>query len=128
MAMPVGRTHTIECPATIRVQQSLVPAAPEPWVAYDTKEGPDYIFYGVSFSDGPPKKRVFLVPSKTIRSGNVTEEIYDFKAANVSNVWLLCLYRDTSTAISRRIDGVGRCRVTYDPKTGFRSVKAVDCD
>jgi hypothetical protein len=124
----VSEAQAIECPASIPVQESVAPAAVQPWLVYDTKEGP-YNFYGVTFSDGPPQNRLFLAPSKAIRSKSSRQEIYDFKSAQVTAVWLLCLYRDTSIAISRKLEGsVARCRVTYDPKTQFRSVKAVDCE
>jgi hypothetical protein len=124
-----GQAQTIQCPDSIPVQQSVAAAAVQPWVVYDRKEGPAYNFYDVAFSDGPPQNRVFLAPSKTVRSKNAKQEVYDFKSAQITAVWLLCLYRDTSIAISKRIEpSVGRCRVTYDPKTLFRSVKSIDCE
>jgi hypothetical protein len=122
------QAQTVECPAMLPVQQSLSSTGLEPWVMYDTKQGAGYNFYDVTFSDGPPQNRVFLTPSKTIRSQHSRQELYDFKALQISVVWLLCLYRDTSIGISRKLDpAVGSCRVTYDPKTGFRSVLSIDC-
>lgn len=125
----VGHAHTLECPASIPVQQSVATATVAPWAAYDRKQGPAYNFYGVAFSDGPPPNRVFLTPSKTVQSKDAKQEIYDFKSARITAVWLLCLYRDTSIALSKKIEpAVVRCRVSYDSSTQFRTVKMIDCD
>jgi hypothetical protein len=119
----------IECPATLPVEESLAPHAAEGWTAYDTRQGPAYHFFGVTFSQGPPQDRVFLTPSKTVRTKSAHEDEYDFKSAGITDVWILCQYRDTSIGIAKKLEtGVSRCRVTYDAKSGFRSVKSTECD
>lgn len=121
------RAHAVECPATVPVEESLAAAAVAPWTPFDTLQGA-YYFYGVTFSDGPPQNRVFLTPVKTVRLKSKHEDVYDFKAAGITEVWLLCQYRDTSIGVARRLEpGIGRCRVIYDATTDFRSVKSIDC-
>jgi hypothetical protein len=124
----LGGAAAIECPATLPVEQSLAPHAAEGWTAFDTRQGPAYHFFGVTFSDGPPQNRVFLMPAKTVRLKSTHEDVYDFKAAGITDLWILCQYRDTSIGIAKKLEpGIGNCRVTYDAKTGFRSVKSIDC-
>lgn len=127
-AFPVaGGASALECPATLAVEQSLAAHAAEGWTAFDTRQGPAYHFFGVTFSQGPPANRVFLTPAKTVRLKTAHEDVYDFKGAEITDVWVLCQYRDTSIGIAKKLEGVGSCRVTYDAKTNFRSVKSIDC-
>jgi hypothetical protein len=124
----VGGASAIECPATVPVEESLAPHAVEGWTAFDTRQGPAYHFFGVTFSQGPPQDRVFLTPAKTVRKKTAHEDLYDFKAAEITDVWILCQYRDTSIGIAKKLQpGIASCRVIYDAKTDFRSVRSIDC-
>ena len=129
LAAAAAGATAVECPASLPVAESVAPTALEGWTVFDTRQGPAYPFFGVSVSDGPPQNRVFLTPSKSVRLKTRKEDVYDFKAAGIVEAWILCQYRDTSVGVAKKLEpGFARCRVIYDAKTDFRSVKSIECD
>ncbi|MGO9413426.1 MAG: STY0301 family protein [Spirochaetia bacterium] len=125
----VGRADadTIRCPPTITVKEAL--AAPQTgWQAYDLNGSGTYTFYGAMFSEGPPDARVILTPARLNHTKREKTETYDMTAVAFDNLWLTCLYRDTSVTLTKKLEGSFReCRITYDPTTGFETVLQVDC-
>jgi hypothetical protein len=118
----------IECPSTISVQESADLAKFEGWRTYDTSVAGAHHFFDVGFSEGPPEKLVFRTPSKSITTKRKKLDVYDFSSGVTDEIWVSCLYRDTALSLTRQLpDKLSRCEVAYDEKTGFRSVKRVDC-
>jgi hypothetical protein len=84
-------------------------------------------FYGVGFSEGPPEKLVYQVASSSTKTKKSRVDVFDFSAIS-EDVWISCLYRDTSQALTQKLaKKFARCEVAYDEKTGFRSVKKISC-
>jgi len=78
-------------------------------------------FYAVAFSEGPPADGVYFNPRKVAAAPTHKVEYYDFGKQLAGDLWISCMYRDTSQVIAKKIDPKPvRCRVTYDPAT--------DCD
>ena len=118
----------IECPSTIQVQESADLAKLEGWRTYDTSVAGAHHFFDVGFSEGPPEKLVFRTPSKSTKTKLKKLDVYDFSSGVTDEIWVSCLYRDTALSLTRKLPGkLSRCEVAYDEKTGFRSVKRVDC-
>jgi len=127
-AVAAGPEITLSCPSAVRVPQSLDSVPEGGWQSFDRNASALYGFFDVAFSEGPPQERVFLTPSKRERSRTRRVDTYEFAAAGITNVWLSCLYHDTSMALSRRIDGSpAQCRVSYDPKRAFETVLKIEC-
>src|SRR5438132_14264870 len=59
----VGHAHTLECPASIPVQQSVATTTVAPRAAHDRQECCSYTAYRAGFSDSLPRRRVF--PSRS---------------------------------------------------------------
>jgi hypothetical protein len=118
----------IECPSTIEVQESANLTKLEGWRIYDTSAAGVHHFFDVGFSEGPPEKLVFRTPSKSTATKLKKLDVYDFSSGVTDEIWISCLYRDTALSVTRKLPGkLSRCEVSYDEKTGFRSVKRVDC-
>lgn len=118
----------IECPSTIQVQESVDLVKLEGWRTYDTSVQGAHHFFDVGFSEGPPEKLVFRTPSKSTATKLKKLEVYDFSSGITDELWISCLYRDTALSLTKKIpDKFSRCEVAYDAKTGFRSVKRIDC-
>jgi hypothetical protein len=118
----------IECPSSLQVQESADLAALEGWRAYDNSVKGTHHLFDVAFSEGPPDKLVFRTPSKSTATKLKKLDVYDFSSEISEEVWLSCLYRDTALSLAKKMpEKFSRCEVAYDPKTGFRTVKRIDC-
>jgi|CZKJ01.1.fsa_nt_gi hypothetical protein len=118
----------IECPSTIAVQESADLAHLEGWRTYDTSVKGAHHFFDVGFSEGPPEKLVFRTPSKSTATKLKKLDVYDFSSGVSDDIWISCQYRDTALSLTRKMaDKFTRCEVAYDPTTGFRTVKRIDC-
>ncbi len=122
-----AEADTEKCPLTIAVKEAL--AAPvDGWRAFDANGPGLYTFYGAMLSEGPPDDRVILTPAVLTHTKHERTEIYDVSAVALDHLWLTCLYRDTSVTLSKKLAGSFKeCRLTYDPKTGFETVRQVNC-
>lgn len=122
-----GQSTDIQCPSTLVVQESADLADLQGWRSRDNSVKGIHHFYGAGFSEGPPEKLVYQAPSGTSRTKRSRVDVYDFSSI-ADDVWISCLYRDTSQSLTQKLPKkFSRCEVTYDEKTGFRSVKKVSC-
>jgi hypothetical protein len=118
----------VSCPASIPVQESLDLAKFDGWQTYDTSRKAPRNFFRVGFSQGSPDKLVFFTHTKTRTTKRAKIETYDFPAQATGDIWLSCLYSDSALALTKKLTGrTERCEVTYDPKTGFRTVLRIEC-
>jgi len=116
------------CPSSLEVAEKAAAPQDDAWQAVVVDPGQQHRFYGVSFSDGSPAKKFFRNPIRTISSKTQKTEIYTFSKQDPEPPWISCLYHDTSVVITKPVpDPHDQCEVTYDPLTGFASVKKVDC-
>ena len=123
----VSQSTEITCPSSIVVQESADLTDLPGWRARDNSVKGVHHFYGVGLSEGPPENLVYQAPSNTTRTKRTKVEVYDFSSIS-EDVWISCLYRDTSQSLTQRLPKkFARCEVAYDEKTGFRSVKKVSC-
>jgi len=117
----------IQCPSTLRVQESTDLANLEGWRPYDTSHEGIHHFYDIAFSEGAPERLVYQTPSNSTSTKRKKVDVYDFTRFT-DDIWISCLYRDTSQSLTRKLERkFSRCEVAYDEKTGFRSVKQVEC-
>lgn len=117
----------IECPSTLQVKESAELANLEGWRTYDTSQQSTHNFYDIGFSEGPPEKLVFQNPSKSTSTKLKKVDQYDFTRFK-EDIWIFCLYRDTSQSLTRKLEKrFSRCEVAYDEKTGFQTVKRIEC-
>jgi hypothetical protein len=122
----LSQATAVECPSTLMVRES-VDLAMEGWRARDTSLKGSHHFFDVAFSEGPPEKLVYQTPSKSTATKTKKSDVYDFSSVS-DDVWISCLYRDTSQSLTRNLaKKFSRCEVTYDEKTGFRTVKRINC-
>jgi hypothetical protein len=118
----------VECPSTVAIQESADLAQLEGWRTYDTSIKGSHNFFDVGFSEGPPEKLVFRTPSKSTVTKKSKLEVYDLSSGVSGELWISCIYRDTALSLTRRLpEKFSRCEVAYDPSTGLRSVKRIDC-
>jgi len=117
----------IQCPSKLVVQETVDLATLEGWRPHDTSLKGTHHFFDVAFSEGPPEKLVYQTPSKSTTTKIKRVDVYDlFSIAD--DVWISCLYHDTSQSLTRKLEKkFSRCEVAYDEKTGFRTVKAINC-
>jgi hypothetical protein len=110
------------------VQESADLTTVEGWRTYDTSVKGAHHFFDAAFSDGPPEKLAFQEPSKSTATKLKKLDVYNFSSDASGEIWISCLYRDTALSLTRKMpDKFSRCEVEYDEKTGFRSVKRIDC-
>jgi len=123
----VCQSTDIQCPSTIVVQELLNLTDLPGWTAHDNSVKNIHHFYGIGFSEGPPEKLVYQVPTATTKTNKSRVDVFDFNAVS-DEVWISCLYRDTSQSLTQKLPKkFSRCEVAYDEKTGFRSVKKISC-
>ena len=123
----VGQSTDIQCPSTIVVQESLNLTDLPGWTAHDNSVNNIHHFYGIGFSEGPPEKLVYQVPTTKTKTNKSRVEVFDFTAVS-DDVWISCLYRDTSQSLTQKLPKkFSRCEVAYDERTGFRNVKKISC-
>jgi len=119
----------IACPAQLKVSESADPTHMNEWQSFDSNASGLHHFYAVAFSQGPPSELVYFNPKDVIKTATSKVERYDFGTEVAGDLWISCLYRDTSQILARRLDPKPTaCRVSYDRDTNFRSVKVVHCD
>jgi hypothetical protein len=117
----------IRCPSTLVVQESPNLSDLPGWSARDNSVKGIHHLYGVGFSEGPPEKLVYQAPSRSTRTKKARVDVFDFAAIS-EDVWISCLYRDTSQALTQKLPKkFSKCEVAYDEKTGFKSVKKITC-
>jgi len=122
-----SQSTEIQCPSSVVVQESADLTSLPGWRVQDNSVKGAHHFYGVGFSEGPPEKLVYQAASKSTRTKRTKVDVYDFSAIS-EDVWISCLYRDTSQSLTQKLPKrFSRCEVTYDEKTGFRSVKKISC-
>jgi len=118
---------TVSCPSTIVVQELPNLANAPGWSAHDNSVKGVHHFYGVAFSEGPPEKLVYQVPASSNKTKDSRVDVFDLTSTS-EDVWISCLYRDTSQSLTQKLaKKFSRCEVTYDPRTGFKSVKKISC-
>jgi hypothetical protein len=123
----VSQSTEIQCPSSVAVQESPDLTELQGWRAHDNSVKGVHHFYGVGFSEGPPEKLVYQVASSSTKTKKSRVDVFDFSAIS-EDVWISCLYRDTSQALTQKLaKKFARCEVAYDEKTGFRSVKKISC-
>lgn len=123
-----AQAREIECPSSIQVQESADLAKLDGWRTYDTSVGGVHHFFEVEFSEGPPEKLVFRTPSKSTATRLKKVDVYDFSSGLTDEIWVSCLYRNTALSLTKKLpEKFSRCEVSYDEKTGFRTVKRIDC-
>jgi len=123
----VCQSTDIQCPSTIVVQESLNLTDLPGWTAHDNSVNNIHHFYGIGFSEGPPEKLVYQVPTTKTKTNKGRVEVFDFTAVS-DDVWISCLYRDTSQSLTQKLPKkFSRCEVAYDERTGFRNVKKISC-
>jgi hypothetical protein len=102
-----GSEVEIVCPAEVQVEQkaTVVPEGWEPAVV-PTR----HLLANAEFSDGHPRDRAILRPSKDSRK----VARYDFQAASDQGTWLACVYRQTTLKLARKLPAnVTTCVVEY---------------
>jgi hypothetical protein len=123
----LSQSTDIQCPSTVVVEESLNLTDLPGWTSHDTSMKNVHHFYGVAFSEGPPEKLVYQVPTTKTKTNKSRVDVFDLTSVS-EDVWLSCLYRDTSQSLTQKLPKkFARCEVTYDARTGFRSVKKVSC-
>jgi len=128
VALAHGPTpEVINCPAQIE-QNETVKTTPQGWYQWNTNPSGQRQFFDITFSDGPPENAVYLNPVqvKTTAQGEIN--IYDFRSTSFSKIWLSCLYRDSTLAMTRELalqDNV--CTVTYQGKQPIKKVTSIEC-
>ena len=117
----------IQCPSTLVVQETAELTKLGGWSAHDTSLNGIHHFFDVAFSEGPPEKLVYQTPTKSTATKVKRVDVYDLSSIS-DDVWISCLYRDTSQSLTRKLEKkFARCDVAYDEKTGFRTVKRINC-
>ena len=123
----VSQSTEIHCPSSVVVQESADLTELQGWRAHDNSVKGIHHFYGVAFSGGPPENLVYQAHSSSTRTKRSKVDVYDLSSVS-DDVWISCLYRDTSQSLTQKLPKrFSRCEVTYDAKTGFRSVKKISC-
>jgi hypothetical protein len=118
----------MQCPLQITVHEQTDASQVNGWEVYNGSRHDVHHFYGVAFSQGPPGDLVYLNPRKTVSKGPGKVEIYDFGSEIAGDIYISCLYRETSQVITKRVEPKPvQCKVSYDPKR-VDAVKSVSCD
>lgn len=102
--------------------------APEGWRAWRTDEARSYKLADMTFSDGPPEERALLSPASSVRHGSSRTDTYDFTAATLRDVWVICQYRNTTIALVRQSDLRGkRCQLEYAKNGPVGDLTSIAC-
>jgi hypothetical protein len=118
----------IQCPSQISVHEQTDPLSLGGWQVFNANPRGIHHFYGVAFSQGPPADLVYFNPRKIATQGNVKTEFYDFGTQIAGELWISCLFRDTSQIVAKPIEPKPtKCQVAFDPKR-VEVVKTVHCD
>jgi hypothetical protein len=119
----------IQCPAQIQVSEQTDMSGTHEWLSFDSSPHGVHHFYAVAFSEGPPSERVYFNPREVAATATRKVEYYEFGNQLTGDLWISCMYRDSSLVVIKKIDPKPvSCRITYDLETGLRSVKTVHCD
>lgn len=129
MAVLVGVSPALEaadirCPATITVTQSAVDP-PDGWIAVEDPSAARWT--SVAFSDGKPDEQVFPAPTETPKQETTLSNVWRFTETTDRGIWLSCRYSGTRVTLSRRLENVKQCRVTYDARSAPPVTTRVDC-
>jgi hypothetical protein len=126
IAPRVAAADETACPPSAKPPETA--AAPEGWRVWRSDQSHEYKLAGVSFSDGPPEKRVFLNPSSSRPRGREHVDAYDFTAPSFREIWLICQYKDTPLSLIRATDARGkRCEVVSQSSTSRPESIAISC-
>jgi hypothetical protein len=118
----------IICPDSIKVAEKADLPQDNAWQILNVDPDQPHRFYEISFSTGSPVKMASLTPIRSVNKKTQKIEIYTFSKRDREPPWISCLYHDTSVVVARPIpEPHDQCEVTYDPLTGFASVKKVEC-
>jgi len=114
LAAPVVRASDLpECPKELTVRQS-VDGEPAGWQALSTHDKHPYV--GVSFTEGPPDRKVILAPSRSKRVHGASVSTWSLAKSN-DGYWVSCLYGETSATVATKLPSdVAHCEVEYDKR------------
>lgn len=114
------------CPAELSVATSVT-RVPEGWATLDSPEGKHRLI-SATFANGHPKGLGYLRPSGNATTPGKRREVYRFPAKYPNGVWLVCLYRDTSAILFKRLTDVPQtCEVSYAGTASSLSVETISC-
>src|SRR5579884_2000657 len=92
----------IHCPSTLTVQESPLLNDLPGWIAHDNSVKGLHHFYGIGFSEGPPEELVWQAPASSTKTNKSRVDTYDLTAIS-QDVWISCLYRDTSQSLTQKL-------------------------
>ena len=99
------------CPATIAPAETVSVGG---WSSLATRGAVDRRLAGVSFSDGDPANRVYLMPDDTTAAPGGRTERYDFRVPSLSAVWVSCQYDGSALSLARATAFKGKqCTLRY---------------
>lgn len=100
-----------QCPPEIMVRQTIS-QSPAPWKTFNSDERHPYT--GVSFSEGPPDRKVTLAPGKQTRGRNGSVLRWSLPPSK-EGYWVSCEYAQTSATIASPLPtDIRSCEVGYD--------------
>jgi hypothetical protein len=118
----------IACPKTLDVTEKAVTPPDGSWQPMSADPARPHHFDRVYFSFGPPTDKVTMNPDKGVADKKHKTDVFTFKQPDSRPLWVSCMYLDTPVVLSRPVtEPHEQCTVTYDPLTGFASVKSVEC-
>lgn len=126
-ASMLSAADTVQCPATIAVQQQLTAPVPG-WSA--SSDGMPHQFAGLTFFDGKPEDKASLAPDKQTALKVRTVASWMFPADG-HPIWVTCQYAGTNIVLTRELPrGTRTCSITYNTTVtlaGLPVIEKVDC-
>ncbi|UMR31605.1 hypothetical protein MJ904_05150 [Massilia sp. MB5] len=120
-----AKSAELVCPSGLVVRQTA--ETPTGWTAFDAAAEREHPFHIAEISEGPPQRRILLMPTREIKQGKNKALVYDL--GSIRQPWLICSYTDTSLTLSRSLPAhTRRCTFVLDHATNYASVKQMGCE